>query len=231
MKVTIWSKDYNTILHENVPLNGDTRIVSFDAEGTLVTPDFSTEMWYGCIPEAYGRKHGIGVDEARRAVAGEYDRIGDGRLEWYDVRYWFQHFDLGDYREAFAHCRAKIRYYDDVETVLDAIGGRYRLVILSASIREFLEHLVKDISHRFELVVSSITDYRELKTPEFYAGMCRRLGISPQEMVHVGDNRQYDYLNAAKAGVRSFHLDRKRVNPDSVGSLTEFSKVLLERAP
>ena len=63
------------------------KVISFDAEGTLVTPDFSIGMWYECIPEYYGKKKGLSFDEARDAVAREYDRVGDGRLEWYDVRY------------------------------------------------------------------------------------------------------------------------------------------------
>ncbi len=210
--------------------NHQIKLVSFDAEGTLVTPDFSSGMWYECIPEYYGKKKGISFDEARQAVADEYDRVGDGRLEWYDARYWFERFELGDYRDAFERCRTRICYYPEVAGVLSAVGGRYPMIIISASIREFLEHLVADISGQFERIVSSISDYSELKTPAFYSRVCRDMGVLPEEIVHVGDNRQYDFVNAGAAGIRSFHLDRQGTHggPGTVRSLAEFSRIMLD---
>ncbi|GAH62950.1 unnamed protein product, partial [marine sediment metagenome] len=34
-------------------------VVSFDAEGTLVTPDFSQAVWHEAIPAIYAQKKGI----------------------------------------------------------------------------------------------------------------------------------------------------------------------------
>lgn len=205
------------------------KIVSFDAEGTLVTPDFSAGMWYECVPEAYGRRHGLSFEEARKAVAGEYDRVGDGRLEWYDVRYWFERFDLGDYQEAFQRCQSRIKFYPEANEVLKSVHGRYKLIVLSASVREFLDRLMVDVAGNFDLIVSSISDYQDLKSPEFYAKICQELGVQPEEMVHVGDSRQYDFLNARAAGLNAFHLDRPgdHKGEGAVRSLEEFSRMLL----
>lgn len=204
------------------------KVVSFDAEGTLVTPDFSAGMWHECIPEYYGKKTGLSFEQARDAVIREYDRVGDGRLEWYDVRYWFQRFALGDYREAFERCKPLVALYPEVKDVLGAVGGKYRLVVLSASVREFLEYLVADISCHFETVVSSVSDYHDLKTPGFYRKVCQVLGVQPSEVAHVGDSRQYDFENARAAGLKAFHLDRngKHNGSGTVRSLAEFNEAL-----
>ncbi|MFH1087761.1 MAG: HAD family hydrolase, partial [Chloroflexota bacterium] len=80
----------------------EIKVVSFDVEGTLVTLDFSSCVWYEAIPGVYARKKGLSVDEARQALKEEYDRVGDQRREWYDIHYWFQCFDLGDPGEVLA---------------------------------------------------------------------------------------------------------------------------------
>ena len=215
------------------PGKSPIKVVSFDAEGTLVTPDFSTGMWHECIPEYYGKKKGLSFDEARDAVAREYDRVGDGRLEWYDVRYWFKRFDLGDYREAFNRCKCKKQFYPEVGEVLNAVAPHYRLIVLSASASEFLEHLLAGIEGNFEVVRSSISDYGKLKTPDFYLEVCGELGVLPGEVMHVGDNRRFDFLNAREAGLQAVHLDRNNSHsgPDTVKSLTEFGELVLNSRP
>lgn len=214
-------------------MNESIKVVSFDVEGTLVTPDFSMGMWYECIPEYYGRKNGISFEEAREAVAREYDRIGDGRLEWYDVRYWFKAFDLGDFEPALRRCLPRIRAYPETRRVLDALGRHYRVVAISASIREFLGYLTADVADCFEVVVSSVSDYSSLKTPELYREVAERLGVRPGEMAHVGDNRQYDYVNPLAAGLRAYHLDRPGQNNGDgiVADLEQFASALLGAAP
>ncbi|MEN3054820.1 MAG: HAD hydrolase-like protein, partial [Candidatus Methanosuratincola petrocarbonis] len=43
-----------------------------------------------------------------------------------------------------------------------------------------------------------------------YRRVCEELGIKPNEMVHVGDSLELDYVRARRAGVRAFYLDRER---------------------
>jgi FMN phosphatase YigB (HAD superfamily) len=83
----------------------DVKIVSFDLEGTLVTPDFSDAVWHEGIPSLYASQKGVSRCEAKRTVFTEYDRVGDLGSEWYDIKYWFSFFGLGDYREVLEKCR------------------------------------------------------------------------------------------------------------------------------
>ncbi len=203
-------------------------VVSFDAEGTLVTPDFSYTVWFEAIPERYAKKNHIGFEEARRIVEGEYRKIGDQRLEWYDVRYWFDKFGLGMPDAVLEKCRNKVCYYPEVRGVLDSLNGRYKLIVASGSTRDFLIHLLHDIQPYFREVFSSLTDYKQLKTPEFYLKICQAMGVKPTQVVHIGDNLQFDFLAPKEVGIQAFYLDRKGETNgiDTVANLRQFKDYL-----
>lgn len=202
----------------------DIRVVSFDVEGTLVTPDFSYAVWYEAIPQLYARSRGIDYREAKRRVEEEYAKVGDQKLEWYDVGYWFNHFGLGTPAVALTSCEAKVCYYPEVFEVLEQLSRKYELVIASGSTREFLNHLLKDVKPYFTRIFSSISDYRQLKTKDFYLEVCRELRISPSQIVHVGDNWQFDYDNPRQAGIRAFHLERNR-QADAIESVENLKQL------
>lgn len=180
-----------------------------------MTPDFSQAVWFEAIPQVYGQKHGVSYEEARRIVEAEYEKVGDQRLEWYDVGYWFDYFGLGTPAPVLKDCQVRVRYYPEVFGVLETLSQKYELIVASGSSREFLSHLLKDVEFYFTKVFSSISDYKQLKTRDFYLEMCRKLGISPHQIVHVGDNRQFDFDIPRQVGIQAFHLDRRRqTKPD-----------------
>jgi putative hydrolase of the HAD superfamily len=189
-------------------LNGMIKVVSLDVDGTLVTPDFTDAVWYEGIPHLLAKHKGMTYAEARNFVEAEYRAVGDQRLEWYDIKWWFDHFKLSGHREMMSQFTNRIALYPEVEEVLDALAGRYVLVIGSASTREFLPFTLAHLEKRFDRVFSSITDYQEVKTPAFYLRICGEMGIKLGELVHAGDHRQLDYENPTSAGVRAFHIDR-----------------------
>ena len=200
------------------------RVVSFDAEGTLVTPNFSISIWHEAVPRLYAEKNGLDFDEARSRVLEEYRRVGDHRVEWYDIKYWFGYFDLGDYRELLDERRHEVSCYPEVGDVLAALGERYRLVVTSGSPREFLDLLLVSIEGYFTDVFSSISDYGDLKNSRVYPQVCRDMGVEPEEVAHVGDSWDFDYIAAREAGIRAFYLDRngKMEGQDVVRDLGEF---------
>jgi putative hydrolase of the HAD superfamily len=204
------------------------KIISFDVEGTLVTSDFSYAVWYEAIPELYALSRGIGYREAKQKVEEEYAKVGDQRLEWYDVGHWFNYFGLGKPTAALRNCEAKVCYYPEVFEVLEQLSRDYKLVVVSGSTREFLNHLLKDIKSYFTRIFSSISDYQQLKTKDFYLEVCRELRITPNQIVHIGDNRQFDYDNPRQVGIQAFHLERnKQANSnESVENLRQLQSQL-----
>jgi putative hydrolase of the HAD superfamily len=203
-------------------------VISFDAEGTLVTPDFSQSIWHEAIPFLYAQKNEIDLAQAKRVIAERYDKIGDQRLEWYDIEYWFRYLDLGDSEPVIQSCRHKISYYPEVTEVLSSLVSKYKLVIASGTPIELLRYLLQDVELYFAHIFSSISHYQQTKSPEFYLAICQEMGVAPSQVAHVGDNWQFDFLSSRQAGINAFHLDRLGGNHrESLGDLTQFKHLLL----
>ena len=185
------------------------KIISFDVEGTLVTTDFSYAIWFEAIPKCYADRHGMTVKQAKKAVMEEYEKIGDQRIEWYDIKYWFNKFDLGKYENTMEECQDKVQYYPEVMDILSSLGDQYKLTVASGSPREFLHHLLRDIKPYFHKIFSSISDYKQTKTKDFYHKMCQALDVPPEQVLHIGDNWQFDFIAARETGIHAIYLDRK----------------------
>jgi HAD superfamily hydrolase (TIGR01549 family) len=205
-------------------LTNNIKIISFDVEGTLVTTDFSYSIWFEAIPKRYAERHGITFEQAQKAVMAEYEKVGDQKVEWYDIRYWCQKFDLGNYEHVMEGCQSKVQYYPEVRDILSTLGTQYKLTAASGSPREFLHHLLRDIKPYFHQVFSSISDYRHIKTNDFYLKMSQALNIPPQQILHIGDNWQFDVVAARETGIHALYLDRKGQG-NHQGSLTDLEQL------
>ncbi len=203
------------------------KVISFDAEGTLVTPGFSQAIWHETIPALYAKKNGIELVHAKKIVAQEYNKVGDQRLEWYDIEYWFRYFRLGSAESAIQSCQAKVSYYPEVLEVLSSLRGQYKLIIASGTPSELLEPQLLGIKNYFLRIFSSVSLCKQLKTPEFYAYVCELIRVNPGQIVHVGDNWQFDFVNSSQVGINAFHLDRVgNSQQGSLASLTELKSHL-----
>lgn len=206
------------------------KVVSFDADGTLVTPDFSQAVWYEGVPSLYARKNVISFQEAKAFIEKEYQVVGDCRVEWYDIKYWLQRFGLGDcHQEMLEDYQHTVCCYPEVAQALSSLSKDYTLIVVSCSTREFLPYLLNGIEGYFAKVFSTVSDYGQIKTPEFFLEICRQMHVSPEEMAHVGDLWEQDFIAPGDAGIRAFHLDRKGERKDSrsLRSLTDLEKRLL----
>jgi putative hydrolase of the HAD superfamily len=208
------------------------KVVSFDADGTLVTPDFSQAVWYEGIPSLYARRNGISFEEAKAFIEKEYQVIGDHRIEWYDIKYWLQRFGLGPpeagHQQILEDYRHRVSCYPEVTQALSSLSKDYTLIVVSCSTREFLPYLLDGIEGYFARIFSTVSDYGQVKTTGFYLEVCRQMGISPEEMAHIGDLWEQDFLAAKEAGLTAFHLDRRGERKDgrSLRSLADLGERL-----
>jgi len=204
------------------------QVVSFDVEGTMVTTGFSSAVWFEMIPQRYAERYGLDFDEATRRIRQEYDSVGDQKLEWYDVQYWFTRFDLGKADIAMEKLRDRVVHYPETKDVLRRLSGKYKLSVASGSPRPFLKHLLRDTRHHFSSVFSSTSDFRQVKTVDFYRRMCDELGVDPGQVVHIGDNRQFDFTEPVSVGIRAFYLDREGNSGDTAAlrNLTQLADLL-----
>jgi putative hydrolase of the HAD superfamily len=206
-------------------------LISFDAEGTLVTPDFSETIWHEAIPALYAQKQGLDLAQAKTRIVEEYSRIGDQRLEWYDIEYWFGYLGLGSSEPVIQSCLSKIYRYPEVTDVVSSLASEYKLIVASGTPLELLHLLLRDIKPYFVRVFSSISHYRQVKNPDFYLRICEEMGVKPDQVIHVGDNWQFDFLNARQVGINAFHIDRSgRDHQDSLSDLTQLKHVLTRPA-
>ena len=203
-------------------------LISFDAEGTLVTPDFSETIWHEAIPALYAQKKGLDLAQARKFVTEQYNEIGVQRLEWYDIEYWFSCLDLGSSEPVIRSCLCKISYYPEITEVLSSLAGEYKLIVASGTPLKLLNCLLRDIEPYFVRIFSSISHYRQVKNPDFYLRICEEMRVEPAQVIHVGDNWQFDFLNARQAGLNAFYIDRSGKNhQQSLSDLTEFKRLLV----
>lgn len=189
------------------------KVISFDLDGTLVTMDYVDAVWLEEIPRLYAKKYGYKFEEAKKIVEKEYLKVGPEALEWYDINYWIRKFELNvSWKEILSRCIDKLKLYPEVRKVLDRLKKNYELILISNAANEFIEielnvlNLEKYFSHIF----SAVSNFNKTKKDEeIYKKIYQDIKIEKDKMVHVGDNYEFDYLAAKKAGIKAFYLDRK----------------------
>jgi len=188
------------------------KVVSFDMDGTLIDSEFTDWVWSYGIPVLYGEKKGLSFEEAKKVVEGEYRKVGEGAIEWYDIKYWFRFFRLEkDWKGLMRQFVDKITVYPDVNPILDRIKNRFPLILTTNAGKEFVdvEMEATGLERYFDHIFSATSDFGEVKkTARFYQRICQILGVDPKEMVHVGDHHQFDFLVPRELGIQAFYLDR-----------------------
>jgi putative hydrolase of the HAD superfamily len=187
------------------------RILSFDLEGTLVDNNFSRLVWEEGLPALYAEERGISLESALKRVMEEYNKIGPDRIEWYDLRYWFRRLELrADWRSLLERFKDGVGIYPEIRSVLGRLSRGYELIIVSNTSRDFMDFQIKQLNSYFRRIFSAPTDYGAVKSPELYVKICSELDVKPQEVVHVGDHRWFDFTAPREVGVTAFLLDRSR---------------------
>jgi len=207
------------------------KVVSFDVEGTLTTRRFSQVVWEEAIPKLYSEKNDLSFEDAKAHVMREYAKVGEERVEWYDIRYWFDHFALTNYEGLLKNQKQEITVYPEVTRVLSKLGKDHKLIVSSNSSREFLKYELETLEKYFYRIYSATSDFRNVKkTEKVYEKICNLLGIEPSEMIHVGDLKEEDFNAPRKAGAFAYHLDRTAEELDkfTVKDLKEFEARLEE---
>ncbi len=201
------------------------RVISLDMDGTLVNSRFVDKVWMEGMPMLYAEKTGLDFPVAKSYVVGEYMKIGSDRLEWYDLMYWIERFQLKVGKDELLQMyEDEIETYPEVQEVLDLLAENYELVVTSNAAREFIDIELEGLSDYFSETFSATSDFREVKkSPLIYGTVCAHMGAKPFEVLHIGDHYNYDYESPLDAGLDALFLDRKgeRSGREVVGDLRE----------
>lgn len=193
-------------------------------------------VWLEGIPRLYALKYGLAFEDAKSFVTREYGKVGMERLEWYDLNYWVDKLGLdvspGEILSSFQH---RIRVFPEVTEVLEEFRHvGFKLIIVTNARREFadLELEKTKIERYFERVFSATSDFGLIKkTPSLYEKVCSICEVTPNEMIHVGDDQCFDFEVPNKIGIEAFYLDRtgNHSGQSVVHSLMELGQKLTTR--
>ena len=220
------------------------RAVFFDAGATLLHPDppveevyarefasdgarFSSEDFSRALTRAWEEVHSRPVGDRYGGVRGEGE---------------FWHRFLNRVRgildggtvsgEIFARLAAHFRnatswvIYEDVWPTLDALDERGLLLAVVSNWDSHLPALLGDLGlrRRFREISVSAIEQTGKPQPQIFQRTCERLGVAPQEALHVGDSLSEDYEGAREAGLAALLLDRQEKQaaiPDRIRTLEQ----------
>jgi FMN phosphatase YigB (HAD superfamily) len=208
-------------------------LISFDLDCTLVDPTYTTFVWEIGIPKRYANKYGTSPSEATTIVKAEYENLGDSSLEWYDIAYWFDYFQLpGSWQDLMVEHRDKIRPFPEVIEVMEYLVQHHDLIVISNAAREFVEIEVNEakLGKYFINIFSTTSDFGQVKkTSHIYRQIFGIMGINPTNAIHVGDHYEFDYLVPKSLGIVAYFLDRDGKKPKdhfTIKNLKEFARLI-----
>lgn len=123
-----------------------------------------------------------------------------------------------------------MRPFEDAEPALIALRDEgYRLAVISnwdVSLHKALRRF--GLAPYFELAVASLEEGVEKPEVALFHLTLDRLGVGPEEAVHVGDDPLDDLTGAKDAGMRAFLIDRSRdvSKPPYLARLTDLPAML-----
>jgi putative hydrolase of the HAD superfamily len=208
------------------------KIISFDLDGTLIKNTYANVIWLEGLPRLYAKERNLRFKEARKIILSEYNKVGSFRYEWYDLEYWFKLFNIKSrWKDLLLRYKEVIEPFPEVFRVLSNLQREYLLVISSNAKKEFIEIEIKksNIKQFFNYIFSSISDYNKIKKyPDFYTMICNKLNIKPEEMIHIGDNKKFDYIIPKSIGINAYYLNRKKKLKSDyvVNDLLRFQKIV-----
>jgi HAD superfamily hydrolase (TIGR01549 family) len=111
-----------------------------------------------------------------------------------------------DFQEAILRCPPALM--ENAKTEIGKLSEKYKLAIISDTgftpgrvLREILR--INGILRYFDVLVFSDEFGKSKPHTDTFLHVSRKLGIKPEEMVHVGDNERTDIGGALEAGMKS----------------------------
>ncbi len=211
------------------------KAISFDLDGTLADEAFDRAVWHEEIPRLYAEKHKMSLEQAKEKVYATYYIALDIEREknWTDIEYWMNRFKLGDWKQLVARLKNKIFVYSEVQAVLKEPQTHFPLIIVSNAHEKFLAVKLdaEGLKPYFTHVFSAPSTFGiARKNKEMFLAICKKLNLKPNEIIHVGDDHELDYVVPAEIGMHSFHLlrGRKRTGKHEITSLQELPEKIKE---
>ena len=198
-------------------------------DGTLVDLEYNDLIWFKEIPELVAKKRKISFEKSLKYVHEEYNKLGEHNLNWYDINYWISYFGLEiSPDKIFEKYELQVQIYPEVIPLLEELKKDFILIVTTAMPREFLIPKMKKLEKYFKFSFSALSDFKELKNSEIYSKISKALNVPPEQILHIGDHWEFDYLAAQKAGMNAIYLDRSNTKKGKfiISDLREAKKII-----
>lgn len=197
------------------------KVISFDLQGTLSDSSFSDEFWMELLPKWFSEKNGISITKAKSRLKKEFAEYGQYDYRYYSVQYWLDRLGL-DYR--FEEIRKQLihppTFFKDTLPLIKKLHGNAKLIMTSATTRDFINAELGEYKTHFDDVYSAIDDFITAGKPkEFYKKLSELLNVPPNEILHIGDSFEMDIENAKAAGFETFYFNKKQDRDKTLAKL------------
>ncbi len=176
--------------------------VLLDMDGTLLDKYFDDYFWEILVPQKYAEKYGISVKKAQKELLNYY-RQEEGTLNWTDLDFWSQKFDL-DIPALKEQIRHLISIHPYVEDFLQFLKKRKKKVALVTNAHyKSLELKMKKtrLSPYFDRIICAFDIGLPKEKVAFWLKLQKELGFNPQKTAFIDDSEP-PLLAAQQAGIK-----------------------------
>ncbi|MCR8578921.1 HAD family hydrolase [Streptomyces sp. Isolate_219] len=171
------------------------------------------------ILDAYGGEE-VALERWRRAMETEFARFLAGEVGFLDHRRGRARTFLGTplsdteadawFGRYIAHYEASWALFPDSAPALAALAPLVRQAVLSNAATANQERKLAALGIRTHFEAVFCADELGYAKPaeEAFKGACKALGLTPDEVLHIGDKLDIDALGARDAGLTAVWLDR-----------------------
>lgn len=204
------------------------KVVSFDLDGTLADENFDKSIWNEEIPKLYAKKYNLSIDEAKEKVFAEYEKE-KGNPRWTDIEFWFDRFNLEDWSKLLNDLKHKIKLFPETIKVISDLNKNFKLVVITQSEKKFMDLKleIENLKGYFSDIFSTVHYFEKLeKDEEIFKEIIKKLKVKPEEIAHIGNHWDFDYIIPRKLGINAYFIDRekKKFGEFIVHNLEEFKE-------
>ncbi|MFA5794545.1 MAG: HAD family hydrolase [Candidatus Brocadiia bacterium] len=142
---------------------------------------------------------------------------------------------MGRLLQIYYNHKSSIRTYRGVPKMLDVLGRKYKLAILTDGnlLMQYNKIRTLGIEDKFDLILCSAEHPKKYAKPNSYCYrlVTEKLNVNPSETVYVGDNPSEDFIGAKQIGiftVRVLQGEFKDFNSDKLYDADVVIKSIIE---
>jgi len=199
--------------------------VLVDLDGTLLDLHFDNQFWREYLPQRYGERHGLSLEQAQAQLRPRF-RAMQGTLKWYCLDHWSRELDM-DVLALHRERRESIRVLPQAEEFLECLhsaGKRLVLVTNAHPDTLALKMAQTRLDRHFDRVLSSHTLGAPKETVSFWQAFVQAETVDSETSLLVDDS--LPVLRAAREyGLRNLVAMRRPDSHEPARDINEFPAV------